>query len=42
MTHLATIPLGPAGLVTAGRALIDPFVVLTVNPEILLDPLLDV
>ena len=42
MTHLATIPLGAAGAFTVGRLLIDPLVVLTVKPEILLEPLLDV
>lgn len=42
LVYLATIPLGPAGLFTAGKALIDPVVVLTVKPEMLLEPLFDV
>jgi hypothetical protein len=40
--YLAAIPLGPAGLFTADKALIDPLVVLTVKPEMLFEPLFDV
>ena len=42
MTHLAAIPLGPAGLFTGFRALIDPLVVLNVKPEMLFAVLFDV
>ena len=42
MPHLAAIPLGAAGAFTVIGLLIDPLVVLTVKPEMLLDPLFDV
>jgi hypothetical protein len=42
MPYRAVIPLGAAGVTTAGRLLIVPLVVLNVKPEMLLDPLSDV
>jgi hypothetical protein len=42
MPYLAVIPLGAAGVATAGRLLITPLVVLKLKPEMLSDRLFDV
>ena len=42
MPYLAAIPLGAAGVATAGRPLIAPLVVLNVKPVMLLELLFDV
>jgi len=42
LIYRAAIPLGPAGLFTGFRALIDPLVVLNVKPEMLFALLFDV
>jgi hypothetical protein len=42
LAYLATIPLGVEGLVTVIGLLIDPVVVLSEKPEMLLDRLFEV
>lgn len=42
MVYRTAIPLGPAGLFTVIGLLIDPFVVLSVKPEMLLAALFEV
>jgi hypothetical protein len=41
VNYRATIPLGPGGLVTVIGLLIVPVIVLTLKPEMVLDPLLE-
>jgi hypothetical protein len=42
LVYLAVIPLGPAGLFTVIGLLIDPLIVLTEKPEMLLALIFDV